>query len=399
MRCDAAFYRSLFDDQGALRSDAVALVDAIYSSGGGSDAKKLLMELTTTMLDLGVSYFQAKQQGYRTYAAVERRRKVIDDIVKSTQEAYWKAVAADRLLPRLKPLLAEADKMLENSREASRQKLVPQLQGLDYQQNMLSVVGQLRRMQTDLNTARVQLASLIDVPTDAPIQFAPMDLDLSTSPAKVDPRKLIFLGVMWLAFVTFMRSLGNTDMSFGSIAIWIFLAGAGMPFFFMPLISISMGAVRPEEMGDVEFSVGRRAAERALQLIHVAAGEGASHGRARRRIAAQLHDRVAHARIADVVATRIGVVADRVGVAAVAEPRPGRFHGGEPRLLDELEQPLGRRGRGLGRGIEVRFELRGGEQIVEARAGRARSLPDRSGGLSTRALRCRTRTGGIDRHR
>jgi len=153
------------------------------------------LELSWNMLDLGVSYFQAKQQGYRTYAAVERRRKVIDDIVKSTQEAYWKAVAADRLLPRLKPLLVEADKMLENSREASRQKLVPQLQGLDYQQNMLSVVGQLRRMQTDLNTARVQLASLIDVPTDAPIQFAPMELAMSTSATQADPRKLEALGL------------------------------------------------------------------------------------------------------------------------------------------------------------------------------------------------------------
>ncbi|RDU97993.1 TolC family protein [Trinickia dinghuensis] len=153
------------------------------------------LELSWNLLDLGVSYFQAKQQGYRTYAAVERRRKVIDDIVKSTQEAYWKAVAADRLLPQLKPLLAEADKMLANSREASAQKLVPQLQGLDYQQNMLSVVGQLRHMQTDLNTARVQLASLIDVPTDAPIQFAPMDLDYAATAAKIDPRKLEALGL------------------------------------------------------------------------------------------------------------------------------------------------------------------------------------------------------------
>ncbi|MBW8881172.1 MAG: hypothetical protein JF615_07050 [Asticcacaulis sp.] len=36
-------------------------------------------------------------------------------------------------------------------------------------------------------------------------------------------------------------------MSFGQITMWIFLAGCGMPFFFMPLIAISMGAVRPEE--------------------------------------------------------------------------------------------------------------------------------------------------------
>ncbi len=73
---------------------------------------------------------------------------------------------------------------------------------------------------------------------------APISAQLT---AKVDPRRLIFLGVMWLAFITFMRSRGTTDMSFGEIGIWIFLAGAGMPFFFMPLISISMGAVAPNE--------------------------------------------------------------------------------------------------------------------------------------------------------
>lgn len=73
---------------------------------------------------------------------------------------------------------------------------------------------------------------------------APISAQLTT---KVDPRKLIFLGVMWLAFVTFMRSHADTGMSFGQIGIWIFLAGAGMPFFFMPLIAISMGAVNPSE--------------------------------------------------------------------------------------------------------------------------------------------------------
>jgi DHA2 family multidrug resistance protein len=73
---------------------------------------------------------------------------------------------------------------------------------------------------------------------------APISAQLTT---KVDPRLLIFCGVMWLAFVTFMRSHADTGMSFSQIGIWIFLAGAGMPFFFMPLISISMGAVDPAE--------------------------------------------------------------------------------------------------------------------------------------------------------
>ncbi|CAL4866323.1 Multidrug export protein EmrB [Asticcacaulis sp. MM231] len=64
---------------------------------------------------------------------------------------------------------------------------------------------------------------------------------------KVDPRGLIFLGVGWLAIITVMRGMATMDMSFGQIAFLIFLSGVGMPFFFMPLIQISMGSVNPEE--------------------------------------------------------------------------------------------------------------------------------------------------------
>ena len=66
--------------------------------------------------------------------------------------------------------------------------------------------------------------------------------------ARYDPRKIIFFGVMWLALITFMRGQATTDMNFMSITVWIFLAGAGMPFFFMPLIQVSMGSVLPSEV-------------------------------------------------------------------------------------------------------------------------------------------------------
>ena len=49
-------YLSLFEGgTGALRSDAIASLDAIYSSGGGSDASMLLRELTSTLLNISVS--------------------------------------------------------------------------------------------------------------------------------------------------------------------------------------------------------------------------------------------------------------------------------------------------------------------------------------------------------
>jgi outer membrane protein TolC len=153
------------------------------------------LELSWNIVDFGVSYYQAKQQGYRTFVAVERRRKVINGIVKSVQEAYWKAEAANRLLPRVIPLLADAQHMLDASRESTSKKLEPALQSLDFQQNLLQVIGQLKHIQSDLITARLQLASLVNVPADGLIQFPAMDMSIHGMAGPIDPRNLETIGL------------------------------------------------------------------------------------------------------------------------------------------------------------------------------------------------------------
>jgi outer membrane protein TolC len=153
------------------------------------------LELSWNIVDFGVSYYQAKQQGYRTFVAVERRRKVINGIVKGVQDAYWKAEAANRLLPRVIPLLAEAQHMLDASRESTSKKLEPALQSLDFQQGLLQVIGQLKHIQSDLITARLQLASLVNVPADGLIQFPAMDMSVHGMAGPIDPRNLETIGL------------------------------------------------------------------------------------------------------------------------------------------------------------------------------------------------------------
>src|SRR5688500_9734524 len=68
---------------------------------------------------------------------------------------------------------------------------------------------------------------------------------------------------------------------------------------------------------------------------------------------------------------------DRVGIAAETERLARLFHHAEPGLLDELEQAGRRRGPGLEAGFEVGFDLGGGKEIFEARAGGLGRLPDR----------------------
>jgi DHA2 family multidrug resistance protein len=64
---------------------------------------------------------------------------------------------------------------------------------------------------------------------------------------KVDPRKLIFGGLVWLSFVMLLRSGITSDITYGQIIPPLILMGAGLPFFFVPLTALSLGSVEEKE--------------------------------------------------------------------------------------------------------------------------------------------------------
>lgn len=60
---------------------------------------------------------------------------------------------------------------------------------------------------------------------------------------KVDARKLVFGGVMWLGLVTLWRTVATTDMSYWDVSQPIMLLGLGLPFFFIPLTNLALASV------------------------------------------------------------------------------------------------------------------------------------------------------------
>lgn len=77
------------------------------------------------------------------------------------------------------------------------------------------------------------------------VLVAPLAAQLSQ---KMDPRPLVFAGVMWLGAVTLYRSFATTDMDFWQVALPLLFQGLGMPFFFVPLTGLAMASVEPDEM-------------------------------------------------------------------------------------------------------------------------------------------------------
>jgi DHA2 family multidrug resistance protein len=94
---------------------------------------------------------------------------------------------------------------------------------------------------TAQNSGMVTASSAI-----AAIITAPLAGKLSANP-KIDKRVLISGGLLWLAFTTLLRSQWTTDDTHWQYAFPIFLQGFGMPFFLIPLTTLVLNSVDPEE--------------------------------------------------------------------------------------------------------------------------------------------------------
>jgi len=80
----------------------------------------------------------------------------------------------------------------------------------------------------------------------AAVMMAPIVAKLST---KVDERILVSFGILWLGATSLIRVFWWTSgADFWTLALPQLIQGAGMPFFFVPLTTLALGAVREDEV-------------------------------------------------------------------------------------------------------------------------------------------------------
>lgn len=77
------------------------------------------------------------------------------------------------------------------------------------------------------------------------VVLAPLAAKLSE---RVDPRPLVFFGVLWLGAVNLLRVFSVSEMDYWQISLPLILLGIGMPFFFVPLTGLALASVEEEEM-------------------------------------------------------------------------------------------------------------------------------------------------------
>ncbi|MGR3888662.1 TolC family protein [Pseudomonas sp. 1152_12] len=147
------------------------------------------LTMVWNVLDFGVSYISAKQQGDQRLIVQERRRKVINTIVQDVRSAYWRAMAAERLLKQIDSLMVRVDTARKNSQSMSEQRIGDPVQALGYQRSLIEATRQLEEQRRALSLAKTELATLINLPLGTNLTLATDD-GYQVPELKVDLAKL-----------------------------------------------------------------------------------------------------------------------------------------------------------------------------------------------------------------
>ena len=145
-----------FTQDGTISSNPTASVERVTSVGG--------VGLAWNVLDFGTSYFRARQLSDQRLIAEERRRKAVQTLMHDVRVAWWRAEAAQRLLPASDSLLAEIDQAIEKTRVIESGKMLPPVQTATLRRALLDLAQQIALRRQELAQAQVELAALINTP-------------------------------------------------------------------------------------------------------------------------------------------------------------------------------------------------------------------------------------------
>ncbi|MDD3329238.1 MAG: TolC family protein [Zoogloea sp.] len=128
--------------------------------------------LSWSLLDLGVGYYNTRQQAERVQIAGEKRRKAMHLLMQDVRSAFWRAYSAQKLRGEVQKTTRLAEQALADSRTAENERLRNPIDALRYQRQILENLRLLEAIDAELASARIELAALINVPLTQAVTLA-----------------------------------------------------------------------------------------------------------------------------------------------------------------------------------------------------------------------------------
>ncbi len=122
------------------------------------------LQVVWNILDFGLTYLRSRQEADKVLIAEERRIKVTQNLILDIRDAYWRAVAAQRLIPKVNGLIGEMSGALSRSRALVRSGDGEPGDELNRQRALLSHKRDMLEVRRKLSIAKSELAALMNLP-------------------------------------------------------------------------------------------------------------------------------------------------------------------------------------------------------------------------------------------
>ncbi len=130
------------------------------------------LRFSWNILDFGLSWIRAKQAGDKALIAEETRRRVINRMLENVRAAYWRAVAATRLLQRLDHLETRVTRALADTKSLIDEGDSSPLTALTFERELVEIQREARKLAAELASAKSQLAALVNIDPGKPFTVA-----------------------------------------------------------------------------------------------------------------------------------------------------------------------------------------------------------------------------------
>lgn len=205
---DFALLPSLVADAGyTTRSNYDASTSKNLTTGSTSSEPTTSDDKSTTtsqlglswnILDFGIGYIRSKQQEDYSHIVEERRRQVVHNIAQDVRSDYWRAVAAERTLMRLNPLLERVRAALEDAEKMETERVGSRIDSLSYQRSLLEALRQLEDIKVQMQQAQTELAVLMNLPPGSTFSLAAAQSPTPEEPLQVSiPIKQLELAALY----------------------------------------------------------------------------------------------------------------------------------------------------------------------------------------------------------
>jgi outer membrane protein, multidrug efflux system len=136
--------------------------DSVSAPSISSDRMRSIANLgmAWNVLDFGVGYLRARQQSNLVLVAGERRRKAVQTIMNDVRGAYWRALNAQNLRPEVDALEA---RVLQAWQAVEADRARPTVNEAQFKRQLVDMMQQIQLLRREIESARADLASLMNV--------------------------------------------------------------------------------------------------------------------------------------------------------------------------------------------------------------------------------------------